>query len=176
MSRLSQRVRRSLPVVIAMGYLACAQPVMYKNGATTFPPREATCAFDVLASHPGPGYVEVAQIGIEGDQSFGAGQYRNPREFAQVVQPKVCAAGGDVLATEVNGAGSIVRGIVFHRISEPEAPALPPGAPPSTVAGTCEPICSPGFACNAGVCAPQCNPACTGDETCGNDRLCHPSR
>jgi hypothetical protein len=69
---------------------------------------------------------------------------------------------------------------VFHRAAEstsPPSPPISPGAladPPG--AETCQPICSPGFACNAGTCVPQCNPACGGDETCGNDRLCHPAR
>jgi hypothetical protein len=40
--------------------------------------------------------------------------------------------------------------------------------------GACDPICSPGFGCQAGVCIPLCNPACGADETCGRDRLCHP--
>jgi hypothetical protein len=133
--------------------------------------------FDVVSRRPGPGYVEVAQI----DRSFGAGQYRNPQEFASSVHAKVCAVGGELLVTEANGADVIVRGIVFRRAG---APRLQPPSPPpqdrpterAPAAEACNPICSPGFSCNAGTCMPQCNPACTEDETCGHDRLCHPSR
>jgi hypothetical protein len=161
-------------VLIAMTYLACAQPVLHKTATATFPAREPSCVFDVVGSHPGPGYVEVAQISIEGNRSNGAGQYDNPQEFANVVHAKICAVGGDVLATEVNGVGVIVRGIVFHRVDEPQPPPQGRPAEPVPAADTCNPICSPGFSCNAGTCVPQCNPACTEAETCGNDRLCHP--
>ena len=150
--------------------LACAEPVVHNTATTTVPGRDPTCAFDVVGSRPGPGYVEVAQI----DRSFGVGQYRNPQEFAYAVRPKVCAVGGDVLVTELNGSGVVVRGIVFHRTSEPAGSRDRPGSP-APAATVCEPICSPGFSCRAGTCIPQCNPACTDAETCGNDRLCHPN-
>ena len=161
-------------VLIATAYLACAQPVLHKTATATFPAREPNCVFDVVGSHPGPGYLEVAQIAIEGDRSFGAGQYRNPQEFADVVHARVCAIGGDALVTEVNGFGIIVRGIVFHRVDEPQPPLQGQPAEVVPAADACNPICSPGFSCNAGTCIPQCNPACGEAETCGNDRLCHP--
>jgi hypothetical protein len=127
--------------------------------------------FDVVGNRPGPGYVEVAQI----ERSFGAGQYRNPQEFANSVHAKVCAVGGEVLATEANSADVIVRGIVFRRAGEPQPPQAR-ATDRAPAADSCSPICSPGFSCNAGICIPQCNPACTEAETCGNDRLCHPSK
>ena len=125
----------------------------------------------VVATHPGPGYVEIGQITIEGDRSFGAGSYRDPQEFANVVHDRICAAGGDTLITEVNGFGIIARGIVLRR-SETTPPAAASVPAP---ADACEPLCSPGFLCSAGKCLPQCNPACGNGETCGNDRLCHAS-
>jgi hypothetical protein len=107
---------------------------------------------------------------IEGDHSFGAGNYNDPQEFANVVHDRVCAVGGDTLVTEMNGFGFITRGIVLSRVASPD-----PADPAPVPAGTCEPLCSPGFRCNAGTCIPQCNPHCADSETCGNDRICHPS-
>ena len=144
----------------------CAEPVLHKSGGTTFPALPRGCRLAVVATHPGPGYVEVAQITIEGDHSFGAGNYENPQRFADVVRDRVCAAGGDTLVTEVNGFGMITRGIVLRRTA--------PAAPPPVPGGSCEPLCSPGFLCQAGTCIPQCNPSCADGQTCGNDRLCHP--
>jgi hypothetical protein len=169
--------RLLVSIVVATAYLACVQPTLYKTASTTTAPRAANCEFDLVASHPGPGFVEVAQIAVDGPAEKVASHYRDPRAFASEVRPQVCAAGGDVLMTEVNGVGAIVHAIVFRHVEIDPAPGPMNGAPPpAAVAGVCEPICSPGFACNAGTCIPQCNPACGGDETCGNDRLCHPAR
>jgi hypothetical protein len=38
----------------------------------------------------------------------------------------------------------------------------------------CEPLCSPGYACEDGVCSALCNPACSPDQTCRTDRTCGP--
>jgi hypothetical protein len=152
-------------IVLTVSAFGCAEPVLHKSGGTTFPARGQGCPLTVVASHPGTGYVEVGQITIEGDRSFGAGTYRDPQAFADVVHDRICAAGGDTLITEVNGFGIIARGIVLRRVA--------PAAPPPVPAGSCEPLCSPGFRCDAGTCIPQCNPACADSETCGNDRTCH---
>jgi hypothetical protein len=39
----------------------------------------------------------------------------------------------------------------------------------------CEPICSPGFACQGGRCIPQCNPPCAAGEICSRKRVCEPT-
>jgi hypothetical protein len=53
------------------------------------------------------------------------------------------------------------------------APAAPTAlaAPPAG----CDPICSPGYACESGVCRPQCNPACGEGQRCRVDRVCVPA-
>ena len=168
-------------VLPALAAAACtAQPVLRPTGTQKFPPYLSNCKFQLRATHPGPRYVEVAQISIEGKRLDPA-VYRSARKFADTVQAEICATGGDALVTEDNGKGEIVSGIVCHQIDQPEpgpvpAAALPTSAsgPPAAWSGTCEPICSPGFACDNGVCIPQCNPACIDGETCGRDRLCHP--
>lgn len=155
-------------VAVVVAAFGCAEPVLHKSGGTTFPALPKGCPLTVVATHPGPDYTEIAQITIEGDQSFGAGTYRDPQAFANVVHDRICAAGGDTLITEVNGFGVIARGIVLRRVATAAPAAVP------IPAGACEPLCSPGFLCTQGKCIPQCNPACTADQACGNDRLCHP--
>ena len=48
-------------------------------------------------------------------------------------------------------------------------------APRDAAAGACDPICSPGFACQSGQCVPQCNPACQTGEICSRKRVCEPN-
>ena len=165
-------VRFAIPAFVASAYLACVSSTLYKSATVHAPAREPGCAFDVVGSHPGPGFVEVGQVAVEGPADQVVHAYRDPQAFANEVRAGVCAAGGDVLMTEVNGAGAIVHAIVFHRVDQAESGGSQPAGPAPSL-GTCEPICSPGFACNAGSGMPLCNPACTGAETCGNDRLCH---
>ena len=53
----------------------------------------------------------------------------------------------------------------------PSATAAATAAP----AAVCNPICSPGYACEAGVCRPLCNPACGEGQVCRIDRVCVPA-
>jgi hypothetical protein len=39
----------------------------------------------------------------------------------------------------------------------------------------CDPICSPGFACERGTCLPRCNPTCATDAICTRQRVCAPA-
>ena len=149
---------------LSLAITSCAHPVFHATAGAKYPPREATCEFKMLATHPGPDYQEIGVLTIEGDRSFGAGSYNDPNAFADAVRHQVCAAGGDAVATEVNGGGYIARGIIFRKGETPAAPV-----------GACDPICSPGFQCTAGRCVAQCNPACTSGQVCGDDRLCHAS-
>ena len=48
-------------------------------------------------------------------------------------------------------------------------------APRDTAAGACDPIRSPGFACQSGQCVPRCNPACQTGEICSRKRVCEPN-
>jgi len=54
-------------------------------------------------------------------------------------------------------------------------PVAPSAAPVATSLADCTPICSPGYACEAGVCRPLCNPACAVDQICRADRVCVPA-
>ena len=157
----------------------CGKPVFHHNNDYEYPPRPANCDLRVVGAHPGPGYEEIGTITIEGSRDY---MYEDPEAFVDRVRPELCAAGANVVVTEVNGRGYVARGIAFVNIyedsdSHPSADASaspPPPPPPPTTGAECTPICSPGFACSAGTCIPQCNPACTPTEECGRDRLCHP--
>jgi hypothetical protein len=48
-----------------------------------------------------------------------------------------------------------------------------PAAPrPSLTVDTCDPPCSPGYACELGVCTALCNPPCDNGMVCRQDRTC----
>ena len=147
-------------VMYAVLATSCARPVFNSSADRTYPSKPADCRFRTTASHPGPGYVEIGIVSIEGDTSFGAGMYRNAEEFTSKVRKEVCAAGGDVVATEVSSYGVIVRGVVFRKVD-------------ASPANACVPPCSPGFRCQGGMCRAVCNPPCTAGQTCGQDRTCH---
>jgi hypothetical protein len=164
-----------LGVALAVTIAACARPVFHRNGAT-YPAKPGNCQLRVMGAHPGPGWEEIGTITIEGDRSAGAGSFQDGEEFVDRIRPEVCAAGADAVMTEVNGFGVVARGVAFRKVADvpekPEIASVPAPAPPPAPDG-CEPICSPGFACQKGICVPQCNPACGPEETCGRDRLCH---
>jgi hypothetical protein len=90
------------------------------------------------------------------------------------LRSKACLAGAD-----------IVYGIAETRQGEERylnatfARSLPGGVDraiaTAPAAPACDPICSPGFACQRGTCVPQCNPACAADEICTRQRLCSPT-
>ncbi len=55
-------------------------------------------------------------------------------------------------------------------------PIVVPSAPPAELpAAVCNPICSPGYGCEAGVCRALCNPACSTGQICRVDRVCVPA-
>lgn len=118
------------------------------------------CQLRTAASHPGDEYTEVGYILNRQTRSafpLSAEHLINP------VYGKVCRAGGQVVALEINGLGNIVRAVVFRYTPRPRT-----GAP----AEQCEPACSPGFRCAFGRCIPQCNPPCAADERCDRHRTC----
>lgn len=51
-------------------------------------------------------------------------------------------------------------------------PTVPLATAPAPAPAGCEPICSPGYGCQAGVCVPLCNPPCGDGDVCGGDRIC----
>jgi hypothetical protein len=89
---------------------------------------------------------------------------------------RACAAGADVVygfSESVSGNYTHIAATFAYRDTR-RAKAPPPAATPAAP-GDCTPICSPGFACQAGACIPQCNPACEKGETCKRHRTCEPA-
>jgi hypothetical protein len=85
------------------------------------------------------------------------------------LRPEACAAGADtiyVVAESVRDRASFFAVELAVR-----APLAADGAGRSLEAA-CVPICSPGFACQAGQCVPQCNPSCEAGEICTRRRIC----
>ena len=88
---------------------------------------------------------------------------------------RACLAGADI----VYGIAETREGGVSY-LNATFARSLP-GLNDHTISGgpaelACDPICSPGFACERGTCRPQCNPKCAADEICTRERLCAPTK
>jgi hypothetical protein len=87
---------------------------------------------------------------------------------------KACLAGADTIygiAETREGGGGYLNAIFARSLPGPIDSAIS-GAPAERA---CDPICSPGFACERGTCLPQCNPKCAADELCTRQRLCAPT-
>ena len=66
-----------------------------------------------------------------------------------------------------------VAGGVFGRAFRCPTQAAPATAPPPPAAATtCEPDCSPGYACVRGSCVSACNPPCEKGQRCDAERTC----
>ena len=89
--------------------------------------------------------------------------------FVKITQVTEPYSGHDCVHREFK-----LEGISYRLAGTPVAAA--PSAPPPVVAVAteCTPICSPGYACEAGVCRPLCNPACGAGQSCRADRVCVP--
>ncbi|MEI9942552.1 MAG: hypothetical protein WDO69_35505 [Pseudomonadota bacterium] len=68
-----------------------------------------------------------------------------------------------------------IEGLSYRLADAPIVATAAPAAPPEPPAAVCTPICSPGYACEAGVCRALCNPACGADQVCRVDRVCVPA-
>ncbi len=152
------RLAASAAVTVIVGVSGCAEVYFHGGGAKRYPAYPPSCRVRLVASDPGQEYEEIGTLSVDGEPSA----FRDPNAFLREAREQICRAGGELVVTQVNGFGSIVRGVVFRRTAELVEADEP-----------CDPICSPGFACTSGKCVPQCNPACDAHEVCGSDRLCH---
>lgn len=106
--------------------------------------RERNCGYEVLRGLPGPEYVEIGRIALEGDADFGAGSYRHTRHYAKEVREMVCELGGEAVKNDVDAFGVVVRVIVFQRARGGQGAGATPAGP--APAEACEPTCPPGAA------------------------------
>ncbi len=92
---------------------ACATNGNYTYTASmpkAAPPKSPGCDFLVVNLPPQGPYEEIGTVGApEGER------VDTPTEFKQAVRSSVCQAGGDVVVTQVNGAGYYVRGTVLRK-------------------------------------------------------------
>jgi hypothetical protein len=100
--------------VAVLALVGCGPMYKFVRNSEGAPePRPADCDFRVTGSLDAAGYAEVGIL------QYGGGQITNDlAKFKMDVRPSVCAAGGDLVVTEVNGYGHIVRGIVFKKVDE----------------------------------------------------------
>jgi hypothetical protein len=150
-------------LVVVGSFAGCAEVVFHAAGSNSYPANPHDCRIRLLAGDPGSDFEEIGLLAVEGDPRV----FNDPDVFIAQAQEQVCRAGGDAVVTQVNGLGSIVRGVVFRR-RKPRRAAEEPNT-------ECNPICSPGFSCKKARCVPLCNPACEPKEFCGRDRVCHPA-
>jgi hypothetical protein len=104
-------------LVVAGGAWACAHGAGSESST-----RGPNCGYEVLAAQPGPEYVEIARIALEGDADFGAGSYRHTRNYAKAVREMVCEIGGDAVKNDVDPYGVVVRVIVFRHARDGQDP------------------------------------------------------
>jgi len=97
-------------------------------------------------------------------------------KLTQVTEPY---SGHDCYHREFKLAGLSYRLAGTPSAVAPTAVAATAVAPAAVASGApaadCNPICSPGYACEAGVCRPLCNPACSVGQICRVDRICVPA-
>jgi hypothetical protein len=118
-SRCQVLVRLARAVLVAAAVAACASSA--PRGAAESSARDHNCGFEVVGDPPGPQYVEIARVSLEGDANFGAGRYRDTRHSANALREMVCELGGDAVITQMNAYGEVVRAIVFRRRTPQDA-------------------------------------------------------
>jgi hypothetical protein len=106
-------------VLAAAVVAACASSG--PRGATESAAREHNCGVEMVGDPPGPEYVEIARISLEGNADFGAGKYRDTRRYTTAVREMVCELGGEAVSTEMDAYGAVVRAIVYRRRPPPDA-------------------------------------------------------
>ena len=130
------------------------------------PSRPEGCALDLFQTTTPPyPYTPIATVRTECDPV-------RPNACVEQFRVEACLAGADgILGFKESrsefdmfiDAKLIVKGVA--------APDIPAGG----AANACQPICSPGFACQGGQCIPQCNPPCAAGEICSRKRTCEPT-
>lgn len=125
------------------------------------PSRPENCQVNVYPTTKPPyPHVELASVRAE--------CYYARNQCHEELRRQACAAGGDTIH-------GFSEGLTPDQISFITATVSARTVPERAEVAVCEPICSPGFACDAGKCIPQCNPACAAGEVCNQKRVCEPA-
>ena len=133
------------------------------------PSRPAGCALDLFTAADRAPYptTPIARVRTECDPVR-----RNV--CTEQLRAAACAAGADAI---VGTKESMFEYSMFVDATFVAKGALATTAPPPSRVTTvgCEPICSPGFACEEGRCIPLCNPPCEAGQICNRQRTCEPA-
>lgn len=119
----TSNLKTSLAALLAIAAVATASVGCVFHTKPSFPlttstskplhPKEPGCTFHVRGAFPKED--EFEEIGSMHSAGYAVD---NPNQFKASVAADVCRVGGDIVVTEVNGYGQIVRGTVFRRIPQ----------------------------------------------------------
>lgn len=163
--------------VVAVALVAsCASPQVAPN-APRRPPLPEDCPVQLFpTAHPSYPTVDLQSLKVVCNRALG----RAP--CLERLRLRTCAAGGDTAygfkeGINPDGAGMFIAATVALRNVVPSASSSAARAATTNenAGAGCAPICSPGFACQAGQCIPECNPACEPTEICNRHRSCEPA-
>ena len=105
-------MKRLFALTFVLSIAACG-PVYQLAATKTVPSKPVGCDFQVAASLP-EGYEEIGLV----TRTVTAGGAMQPDTFKKWIADDVCKAGGDLVVTQINGEGYIVRGVVFRKVSQ----------------------------------------------------------
>jgi hypothetical protein len=168
----------ALAVALASALAASCASTELASSAPRRPPLPENCPVQLFPG-PRPSYPTVDLVAVRAvcNRALGRAACLNKLHLL------TCSAGGDTAyafkeGINPDGAGMFISATVAVR-SEVSPASASPGTtvtpPPVEVSAGCTPICSPGFACQAGQCRPECNPACEPTEICNRHRTCEPA-
>jgi hypothetical protein len=167
-------VRPLLVLISIVAVAACARnaPLKLSSGGKRV---------HIAKSDPPPGAHELGPIvGEDGDPCEGLDSERGTYSRALIrLRNRAAARGGDYVEimtlTEPHqetrlcyDGRFVIRGMLY------DVPEASEPAESASDSNTCDPPCSPGFACDEGACEPVCNPECPAGQACRADRTCGP--
>jgi hypothetical protein len=174
---------RAGTVVVALWFGACVSSEVAPIGAAR-PSRPEGCPVQVYPALQPP-YPVTQVASARAKCHFTQGR----NACIEELKKQACAVGADTIvgfSEGMMGEYTFIAATLAARTAGPAAPG--PGVATKRQSGaagsgqgqgqpddSCSPICSPGFACQAGQCVPQCNPPCDAGEVCNRKRECQPA-
>lgn len=163
-------------VLSVVSAASCAGSAVVAPNAPRRPARPENCPVQLFpTTHPTYPTVDLQPVEVVCNRALGRAA------CIEKLRIKSCAVGGDTLygfteGINPDGAGMFISASVAVR-SEASPASSNAGTPVPTddaIGAGCTPICSPGFACQAGQCIAECNPTCEPTEICNRHRTCEP--